>query len=284
MNMSAVTHWDYRGLGDESPPAIDYPAARNNLKPDMPDISQMLASPAGHQFLSEISLKYNLGGSVEPIINIFEMLSRFDLRFPLVVDRLDSPNLTLEQLKGLYYEIYAYFWPLKKCKYSPEADAERRARASNMDSLDGQKKKEEKRLLLEIKEIENQISECTLDVTSILKSSPQPSTPKKTCYMASSEKRPIGYDQFINHLPGHMATAVSGELKTVSTHPQSTFVKQNVNFVAIEGIPKFCSNFSSPEIANFFSHISNLLEQEKSLNAFIRKQDSLLKGISKQSS
>jgi hypothetical protein len=61
----------------------------------------------------------------------------------------------------------------------------------------------------------------------------------------------------------------------------NAYVKQNVSFLAIQRIPNFSTNFSSVAISNYFIEISKLLEQEKALNAFIKKQDGYLKALTK---
>ena len=294
INIASLAHWDYRG-GDESPVSDDYTGAKFNVQVEVPDIESILTTSVA----SELLRKHNLR-SIDDIRLLFNLLSQFDLRFPVAVDRFNSItglSLSMTDVKDIYYSMYSESWPSRKCKYSAELDDERREILQEsltnlaVEGLDStaQKKKEEKRLVAEIKELEDELKQTNdsffsdIVTTSVLWSMAPPVT------AASLQKKPPGYEHVAKNLSGLIGSDTSA-IKSGSTGSSSvgvllgSFLKHSgVDFSGIKALPNFCSSLSSHKLAEFFHELSELLEKEKALNSFIKKRDIEIKVLVKNS-
>jgi len=290
INMATMAHWDHRG-GDESPVREDYTAVKFNVPVEIASL-EMLPDPGVDE---QLAARYGFR-SVVDLTLLFDLLGKFELRFAVVVDRFNSIagyNLSITAVKDIYYTVYSLVWPGRKCKYSVELDEERRdilqLNQENlaMEGLDSaaQKKKEEKRIVAEIKELEEQMKEIDdpflIDVHS--GSDLWPNAPSVTA--ASVQKKPIGYENVTKNLAGFVGVSSEpSKSSSASSSLVNTFVRQNgVDFSAIKGIPNFCSSVSSYRLANYFHQVSQLVEKERALNSFIRKRDNDIKALVKNS-
>lgn len=290
INMATMAHWDHRG-GDESPVREDYTAVKFNVPVEIASL-EMLPDPGVDE---QLAARYGFR-SVVDLTLLFDLLGKFELRFAVVVDRFNSIagyNLSITAVKDIYYTVYSLVWPGRKCKYSVELDEERRdilqLNQENlaMEGLDSaaQKKKEEKRIVAEIKELEEQMKEIDDPFfTDVLSGSDLwPNAPSVTA--ASVQKKPIGYENVTKNLAGFVGVSSEpSKSSSASSSLVNTFVRQNgVDFSAIKGIPNFCSSVSSYRLANYFHQVSQLVEKEKALNSFIRKRDNDIKALVKNS-
>ena len=291
INLATLSHWDHRG-GDESPVSEDYAAVKFNKSIEIPDLESITDLGLLPALMERHSIR-----SQEDITLLFDLLSKFELRFPIVVDRFNSItgySLSIPAIKDMFYAVYASVWPGRRCKYSVEQDEERREilQETQMSvALEGadsstQRKREEKRILAEIKELEEELKQIDdpffddiLATSSLWPSVNQPTA-------ASSQKKPIGYEHITKNLTGMIgAVPESSSSKSSGAYAlMNSFVKQSgVDFSSIRSIPSFCSGVSSTKIAAFFHDVSQLVEKEKALNAFIRKRETDIKALVKNS-
>lgn len=292
-NMATLAHWDHRG-GDESPVREDYTAVKFNIPAEIPSLESVQDS----QLLDHLAQRYSINKDVD-IKLLFDLLSKFELRFPIAVDRFNSitgHDISITAVKDIFYTVYAAVWPGRKCKYSVDQDEERREilqenqESVAMEGLETvtQKKKEEKRIISEIKEIEEQLKEIDDPFFNdmVSRSALWPRAPPVTA--ASLQKKPTGYEHVAKNLVGFVGVTGDSTKSTGSSSSlaplMNSFVKQNsVDFTAIKQIPNFCSSVSSYRIADFFHQLAQLIEKEKALNGFVRKRENDIKTLVKNS-
>jgi hypothetical protein len=262
-----LRHWDH------DPERKDYPGSRFNLAVDMPALTD-LSDTDRERIITKFHLK-----DLSDLEGIFGVLARFELRFVVALDHINErrgsgSDLTIESLKDLYYSVYSIVFPSKKCRFSAESESERRecledrfrtVLAEGVDVVDS-RKKEEKRLTMEIKELEQKLKSIESDqeqLASIL--FPEP-TSKDT-------------HGLINLYTKTCVPGAPKETKSVAT-PIATALKPRLNFSTCL-VPAVCGKFNSPRIEAFLLELGQLAEQERALTTFIKRKETEIKSAQK---
>ena len=283
-----LSHWDNR-----EDLMRDYSAARCKVPVQLPPIE-----------LADESVWSKHGLNRDQFVHVFDLLQTFELNFVLVADRLNFP-LSVEQIKDMYYSLYSIANPGKKCKYSFANDVERKRLLQDRQAsiaAEGRKNvtemnKSEKRILGEVKELEERLKVIDGDAALIDRVVLAPGEGKKApttpsgkkgstisgCSLASAEKKPTGADLVNKFLPGFPTPPPTGRRESVAAADSSTAIvlKQTIDMSAIKQIGTICTSFNSKRINDFFQQLNDLAEAEKSLTAFIRKRESELRAVSK---
>lgn len=263
-----LSHWDSQKDRDL------YSGAKFNVQPQLPALSDLHISDK-HSLLRKFGLQDT------DLAYLFSLLVRFELRFVVVADYLQSTRqppfgtLSLEGLKEIYYSVFTCVWPTKKCRFSADLERERRQAlrdrfaviavegAENLEN----KKKEEKRLLGEIKDLEVKIKLIESEQNSLSTVLFPPTT---------SAGDPHGLVSLFTK------TCVAGGTKEAGKNSSVTAVlKPKLNF-ACALVPGICSRFSSPRIEIFLRQLGDLADQEKQLSNFVKKKDAEIKALQKQ--
>ena len=276
-----MSHWDYKQ--DEK----DYPAARCNIKPEIPQLADVSSD-----VLSDVAGKYNL--STQDIETLFEILEWSEVNFIITADRFGD-DLSVDQIKDIYYTVFSHVFPTKKCKYSHASDIERRKilqerqlsiATEGLEKVN-ELKRREKELVSDIKEIESQMKSLEADFAPIEKlitegwrKEPQKKASAVIC-LASSEKKPPGYDLINKYLPGvvELQAFLSGKPAEVPQSTTQIVNKQSVDFSAFTKAYRYCTAFNSKEIIDFFAELNDIAEAEKTLTAFIKKREADIKKL-----
>jgi len=281
-----LSHWDHR----EDEGNRDYSAVRCYISVELPDPTSVPET-----VVSDVTKKYNL--TQTHFTNIFQTLDLTDLNFIVTADRL---NLTVDQVKDVYYTVYAAAFPGRKCKYSHEADVERRKILEEKTvsiATEGAEKvnelrRREKELMAEIKELESDMKSLETEFSVVEKIiTPEPAVaPVKTIKqkgslvkLASEEKKPAGYEFINKYVPGvvELNAFLSGKSAEIPKSTVQMVGKQAVDFTALTQVSPNCTSFNSKKIMDFFTTLAELNEQEKQLTGFIRKREAEIKALSK---
>lgn len=263
-----LTHWDYQKEREQ------YAGSRFNVGSQLPDLED-----APESLKQELVSKFKLR-DITDLEFIFSRFSVFELRFVVIADHIRSTcphplnTLTIEDLKEIYYAIFCSVFPAKKCRFSKDLERERREvlqerfsviAVEGVETMES-KKKEEKRLQSEIKEMENKIKSLESDqaaVSAILFPLPCSDDPhglvamfQRTCVPGASKE---------GKLPS------SGVIQTL---------RSKINF-STSVVPAICSRFSSPRVEQFLRDLGQLAEQEKQMIAFIKRKEGEIKALEK---
>ena len=160
-----LSHWDYRDNDNR-----EYAATRCDIGVEMAELSQASSETIAqlmskHQHLTQTSLE-----------EIFQLLTATELNFIVTTDRSQS-GLSIEQIKDIYYSVYADAFPNKKCKYSYSSDVERRKLLEERqatiatEGLDkvAEMRKREKELAAEVRDIETEIKKIESEASVLEK-------------------------------------------------------------------------------------------------------------------
>ena len=217
---------------------------------------------------------------------VFHTLRESELNFIVASDRLidEDSTLTPERLKQIYYSVYAEAFPGRKCRFSFEAEVERkrileeRQKEGGSDKSASEIKKREKQLSGEIKELEKKLKDFETDslfIDKLFSASHDKQDAKSLVSLASAEKKPPGYDLIYKFLPGVTGTKSESSVMMVSKTP--------VDFAAMTQVSEGCTSFNSIKMIEFFRQLNELQETEKGLSAFIKKREAEIKALKKQS-
>ena len=275
-----LSHWDYRDDDNR-----EYTATRCNVAVELAELSQ-----ASSQIISGLMSKYKQL-TQDSIEDIFQLLKATELNFIVTADRSNS-GLSVEQIKDIYYTVYADVFPHKKCKYSSASDAERRKvleerqvtiATEGADKV-AEMRKREKELAAELRDIENEIKKVESEASVIEKIiNPEPKKVNQQAALASSEKKPPGYEIVYKYIPGivELNAFLTGKPAEVPSSTIQMVHKTPIDFSAFTKMSANCTSYNSKRVMDFFARLAELAEMEKTLTAYIKKRDAEIKAAKK---